>query len=1585
MAITGLASRRLVVALLGLLACAAGPALAQAPPAEWRYESIAQGPVACTPGTSIIGLDHDRDDNPVVAWQQDCTRGSGARPSVFWSRRTGGAWSTNEFISDRRYQGGGDADRAHTLAVMPLDGVPMFVYTSVGPFNETNTYRVDLDAARTSGPVSIYLEHLAAPQTGGTANYSLAAGATSGAASGPQWATGYYLANDFGHVRINGTQISTNAVYRPRVAFALAPDGGQHLLWSTGTQIFYTRRLPGDLLYRTESFLLGLERLGGEARLSADQNGVLHALVRGYDPDYSGDGGTIAYFWSTDRGQTWNGPEYVDPWDAVRSNPGLHSDIALAVDANGVPGVTYWKSRQQLWFAKRDGPGGGWTQSLVATRPNVDQARAAQLDFDRAGRPVVAFWDPPSGRVMLATLAPPNRPPAIAAVLPRWSLFEGDVISLAMTRIVSATDPDGDQLVYTVSGLPAGLVYEPTLGAVTGTVARNSAGDYTVVVQVADPAGEAASATVIFSVIARPALRSVTTLRVSTGLTAPGAPLQLAVTVASESPTDQVPSGTVAVRIEPGGTLLGQLALDGNGSTGLTVAAPAYGTYSLIAAYAGSPAFLPSEAEAPLTVLDGALAPQVRPLPDRVDAPGTFVAIPIEVHSPANRSLTVTLAGAPADAVYQEFEERIIVAQPLTGASRGVHRVVVTVSDGIQEASTSFTWTVEGNAPPVILQSAYPRVFPGDLVSYRFNVVDRDNDPLRVSVEGLPDGLTFDAATLTISGMFLAQQTRGPGPVRINVTDGYWLLAETAGLSFGVLFDVALSSDLSIAPIHAGDREVRGVLTVTPSAASLTPSTWTGHVPLLSYTVQLPSGTRVQGIEPGPYPEHWRHCERSGFEQLSCVQFFDPSDPAPLRLRLGLPISPGPLVHRVEANIIPFTRQSALDPDIRDPQAANNAVLGQATPAVLPATGRTAMVIVVEHNNDQQTSVSWSGLNRGATSAVTTTLADIGVPAAVSDLVQSVSATVYNAASASLAAATRSLVNRIKARVIDENAASAGCYADMLSSLAADPELANKHPIEGFNDRYGEDWVADCLRQMAEPYYDRVETLTDQAATFVNFKAAIERLHDEGYTVDLLLDIHGCGTPSTRNNARCGPDPWLLFSDGPAYRDGVVRVENFREKPVPTLRSINSFFNASLRNADGTPAPAVPGYVRLNAVYMVSCWGSNENQMWLEMGAKASNGAEELNYSIIISPFTFLDQFTRNRATLDEAARRAYEDERVLFEGVPFSFTVDFSMVPGCSQCRYTADLGAVYSRKLAMRLSQEWGADKNQPVSPLESSRRVGVVAVPVSTTDETIYVTDPTSGARLAIVVPIAVESDGTMTLQTSMQGPPLDVHQSLGQPAVQFDLTTTAGLAGPIEVCFPYDPARFTNPATLRLLHYESDAGAWMDRTSSHDLENHVICASVYAFSPFAVVEFANRMPTADAGKDRSVPAAGPGGAAVTLDASTSSDPDGDALTFEWTWKAGSATGPVTTVALPVGTHEVVLTVADSFGGTSTDTLVVTVTLVCDLDGDGKVTASDLALIRSRNNQLATDPGDPYDVNGDGRINIADVRYCQLRLTP
>jgi hypothetical protein len=85
--------------------------------------------------------------------------------------------------------------------------------------------------------------------------------------------------------------------------------------------------------------------------------------------------------------------------------------------------------------------------------------------------------------------------------------------------------------------------------------------------------------------------------------------------------------------------------------------------------------------------------------------------------------------------------------------------------------------------------------------------------------------------------------------------------------------------------------------------------------------------------------------------------------------------------------------------------------------------------------------------------------------------------------------------------------------------------------------------------------------------------------------------------------------------------------------------------------------------------------------------------------------------------------------------------------------------------------------------------------------------------------------------------------------------------------------------------------------------------------------------NEPPVADAGPDQIVEATSPAGAEAVLDASGSSDPYNDTLTYDWTWTGGSATGVSATTTFPLGTTIVTLTVNDGQYN-STDTVSITV---------------------------------------------------------
>src|SRR4029078_4076555 len=92
--------------------------------------------------------------------------------------------------------------------------------------------------------------------------------------------------------------------------------------------------------------------------------------------------------------------------------------------------------------------------------------------------------------------------------------------------------------------------------------------------------------------------------------------------------------------------------------------------------------------------------------------------------------------------------------------------------------------------------------------------------------------------------------------------------------------------------------------------------------------------------------------------------------------------------------------------------------------------------------------------------------------------------------------------------------------------------------------------------------------------------------------------------------------------------------------------------------------------------------------------------------------------------------------------------------------------------------------------------------------------------------------------------------------------------------------------------------------------------------------------NEAPTSNAGPDQSVSAA----AAVTLDGSASSDPNGETLTYAWvqtarpavTLSTNTAQKPTLTAPSPgsVTTLTFRLTVSDTRSGTSQDTITVTV---------------------------------------------------------
>ncbi len=108
----------------------------------------------------------------------------------------------------------------------------------------------------------------------------------------------------------------------------------------------------------------------------------------------------------------------------------------------------------------------------------------------------------------------------------------------------------------------------------------------------------------------------------------------------------------------------------------------------------------------------------------------------------------------------------------------------------------------------------------------------------------------------------------------------------------------------------------------------------------------------------------------------------------------------------------------------------------------------------------------------------------------------------------------------------------------------------------------------------------------------------------------------------------------------------------------------------------------------------------------------------------------------------------------------------------------------------------------------------------------------------------------ASGQTTVTASNTGPTPPSGFSLGQNNAQptyLDISTTTSPTGPISICVNYSPSQFSDPALVRLLHFDT---AWVDVTNSNDTANQCppndttpggcLCGLVSHLSPFLIAQ-------------------------------------------------------------------------------------------------------------------------------------------------
>ncbi len=360
-----------------------------------------------------------------------------------------------------------------------------------------------------------------------------------------------------------------------------------------------------------------------------------------------------------------------------------------------------------------------------------------------------------------ATPVPPpsNNPPVISGV-PATGVTAGQVYSFRP----SASDPDGNTLMFGIANRPAWASFNATTGELSGTPAASVIGAYlNIVISVSD--GTASASLPAFGIVVNPANRPPTI---------------------SGSPAATVTAGQ-AYSFQPAAS-----DPDGNALTFSIANRPAWATFSTATGrLSGTPATSAAGTYAGIviTVSDGAASASLSAFTITVDAanrPPTISGSPATTAAtgqaysfqpaasdPDGNTLTFSIANRPAWATFSTTTGRLS-GTPAASAAGQYTGIVITVSDGSASASLpAFSIAVSTtNRPPTISGSPTTNAREGQAYSFVPTASDPDGNTLTFSITNRPAWATFSTATGALSG------TPGTGTVGIypniviRVSDG---------------------------------------------------------------------------------------------------------------------------------------------------------------------------------------------------------------------------------------------------------------------------------------------------------------------------------------------------------------------------------------------------------------------------------------------------------------------------------------------------------------------------------------------------------------------------------------------------------------------------------------------------------------------------------------------------------------------------------------------------------------------------------------------------------------------------------------------
>ncbi|MBI5097404.1 MAG: hypothetical protein HZB32_07225, partial [Nitrospirae bacterium] len=343
------------------------------------------------------------------------------------------------------------------------------------------------------------------------------------------------------------------------------------------------------------------------------------------------------------------------------------------------------------------------------------------------------------------TVSNVNRAPVLNPI-GNQTIAEGGTLSVSVT----ASDPDGNAVTLTASGLPSFCGFTDNLnntGTLTCTPGFTDSGVYPGLTITASDGLLADSETfshTVTGVNRAPVVASIADQSVNEGVT-----LNVPVTASD-------PDGN-AVTLTASG-LPGFCGFTDNlNSTGTVTCTPGYndgGVYTGLTVTA-SDGVLTGSGSFNLTVNGVNRAPVVAPIANQSVGEGATLNLSVTVSDLDGDSLTLSVTGLPA---FCSFTDNLNNTGSLTCTpgftDAGVYSgITITANDGIGgTGSDSFNLTVTGvNRAPTLNPIGAKGVNEGSLLSFTVSGSDPDGDSLTFSVTGTPAGASFNPVSRTFS------------------------------------------------------------------------------------------------------------------------------------------------------------------------------------------------------------------------------------------------------------------------------------------------------------------------------------------------------------------------------------------------------------------------------------------------------------------------------------------------------------------------------------------------------------------------------------------------------------------------------------------------------------------------------------------------------------------------------------------------------------------------------------------------------------------------------------------------------------------